>query len=391
MRTEPPALSRDASARSQLPTRRSPELQDASARAVPRGDALDDLCVRPDASLREAIESIGRNSQGIVLVTDAELRLLATVTDGDLRRGILAGMTLDDSMARLLADRASALPPLTGSPDLSSEDMLRSMRIHQVRHLPLLDEQRRVLGLVTVEDLVSEPVPPLRALIMAGGLGMRLRPLTESVPKPMLPVGERPLMERMIGRLHDAGIRKVQISTHYLSERIIDHFGDGGTFGVELSYVREGEPLGTAGALGLIEDCNEPILVINGDILTEVDFRAMARYHQEHNAAMTIAVRKYAMKVPYGVVQTVGSTVSSLIEKPTYNVFLNAGIYLLEPSIREFLPHGSRFDMPELIGELIRQEIAVVSFPVLEYWIDIGEPADYQQVRIDVKEGRFSA
>jgi NDP-sugar pyrophosphorylase family protein len=207
------------------------------------------------------------------------------------------------------------------------------------------------------------------------------------MPKPMLPVAGRPLMERIIDQLRDAGIHRVNVTTHYMPDKIRDHFGDGTAFGVDLQYVNEEKPLGTAGALALMEAPSEPLLVINGDILTQVDFRALIAYHQEHHAQMTVAVRRYEVAVPYGVIECDdGPIVRRVSEKPRLGFLVNAGIYLIEPSACSEVPNGERFEMTDLIEKLIRVGKTVVSFPVREYWLDIGQLEHYQQAQIDYAE-----
>jgi len=224
---------------------------------------------------------------------------------------------------------------------------------------------------------------------MAGGYGRRLLPLTESTPKPMLPIGDQPLMELMIGQLRDAGIRRVNVTTHFEPEKIRDHFGDGARFGVDMNYVSEERPLGTAGALRLIEPGGEPMLIINGDILTKVDIRAMLDFHNDHKADLTVGVREYDFQVPYGVVETAETRVVRVNEKPVYRFFVNAGIYLLQPALEEFIPSSERFDMTDLIEQLVAAGRTVVSFPIMEYWLDIGRLADYERAQQDVKSGEF--
>jgi len=192
-----------------------------------------------------------------------------------------------------------------------------------------------------------------------------------------------------IEQLREGGIRQINITTHYKAEKIVDHFGDGSDFGVRINYVNEDRPLGTAGALGLMEKPNSLLLVINGDILTQMNFRAMLSYHQEHKADLTVAVRKYDLKVPYGVIENKGAFVQKLVEKPSLSFFVNAGIYLLEPSVYRYVPNGQHFDMTDLIQRLLEAKRPVASFPIVEYWLDIGQPADYDQAEKDIQNGSF--
>jgi dTDP-glucose pyrophosphorylase/CBS domain-containing protein len=352
---------------------------------------LERFLVGPDSSIRDVMACLDRNAKGIALVVDEERRLLGTVTDGDIRRAILDRVSLDAPASELLARKIHPLyrQPTTARLGTPPSDLLRLMQERSVRHVPLLDEAGRVADLVTLNDLLPEQVLPLQAVIMAGGLGTRLRPLTEDLPKPMLPIGDRPLMELTIEQLRQAGIRRVNVTTHYQPDKIVEHFADGSAFGVELIYVNEDQPLGTAGGLGLLAPPQEPLLVINGDILTRVDFRVMLAYHREHGADMTVGVRRYDLQVPYGVVESDGLYVRHLTEKPLLSFFVNAGIYLLEPSVYQYIPPGrdgqggQRFNMTDLIQRLLDEGRPVVSFPIVEYWLDIGQHADYAQAQED--------
>jgi NDP-sugar pyrophosphorylase family protein len=201
----------------------------------------------------------------------------------------------------------------------------------------------------------------------------------------MLPVGDQPLLEIILKQLRQAGIRQVKLSLHHQSEKIAKHFGDGAEFGVDLSYLTEEKPMGTVGGLGLLEPPKETTLVMNGDLLTQVDFRAMLAFHREHQADLTVAVRAQNLTLPYGVIECDGPTVRGLKEKPVLNVFVNAGIYLLEPSVYLYIPQGERFDMTDLIQRLLTEGRPVVSFPIREYWLDIGGPEGYAQALEDIK------
>ena len=351
----------------------------------------DGLRLSANVSLRQALAQLDRTGKGIVLVVDTDGRLEGTITDGDIRRGILAGLTVAHPVRDLLAGKTAAPRPVTAPAGTSSDTLLRLMREHGVRQVPLLDAAGRVTGLTTLDELLPNVLPDAQAVIMAGGFGTRLRPYTDDTPKPMLPVGDTPLLERTVRQLRAAGIRRVNISTHYLAEKIVDHFGDGRDFGVEFTYLREETPLGTAGALGLMGPLTERCLVMNGDILTRVDFRAMLAYHTEHAAALTVGVRAYEMKVPYGVIEADGPLVRRVVEKPALQFFVNAGIYVLEPSAHRLIPADRRFDMTDLITILIAEGHSVVSFPIVEYWLDIGQQPDYEQAQQDVRTGRYAA
>lgn len=349
-------------------------------------------CIHPENNIHQAIARINENVKGIVLVDNEDNQLLGTITDGDIRRAILANISMDTPVSSLL-DRKPDSPypkPVTAHLDTSPESLLALMREKVVRQIPLLDDNNRVAGLVTMDELTPAIDLPLQVVVMAGGMGTRLRPLTEDLPKPMLPVGGIPLLERIITQLRDSGIRQLNVTTHYKPEKITDYFGDGKNFGVSLNYVNEDTPLGTGGALGLMPKPIEPLLVINGDILTQVNFKALLTFHQEQKAMMTVAVRRYEVQVPYGVVESDGVHVTRLREKPQIGFFVNAGIYLLEPAVFEYIHGGKHFNMTDLIQWLLDAGQSVVSFPISEYWLDIGQHADYAQAQKDIHDGKAS-
>jgi NDP-sugar pyrophosphorylase family protein len=248
----------------------------------------------------------------------------------------------------------------------------------KLNHLPVVIEGRPV-GLILRADLMEMDELPLKAVIMAGGFGTRMQPHTNDMPKPMLPVGGKPMLEHIVGQLRDSGVKQMQITTHYKAEMIHDHFGDGSSHGVKVDYVNEDCPLGTAGALGLLKLQQSPFLVMNGDIVTKLDFRKMLDFHKEHKAEMTVAVRQYEMSVPFGVVETQGVNITKITEKPATAFLVNAGIYLLEPKIIEIIPAGQKLDMTDLIDISLAQGLRVVSFPIVEYWLDVGTPMDYER------------
>jgi dTDP-glucose pyrophosphorylase len=350
---------------------------------------IENFNVSEHQSIREVIAVIDKNRCGIALVVNSEGRLLDTVTDGDIRRALLANLDLDLPIERI-APRRSDSPypkPITAGIEADRNELLKIMQDTGLNRIPLLDQKEKVVGLVTLEDLLPSESMHIEAVIMAGGLGKRLRPLTEEVPKPMLPIGGRPLMERMIDQLRECGIRRVNVTTHYKRETIESHFGDGSDFGVDLNYVTEERPLGTAGSLSKMESSG-PLLVVNGDILTQVDFSVMAAHHRKSGADLTLGVRQYDLRIPYGVVHCEGERVTALEEKPELKVFVNAGIYLLEPSARRFIPEDEPLDMTDLIDRLIANGRKVSSFLVHEYWLDIGDLQSYEQAQVDVENGR---
>lgn len=352
---------------------------------------LEEILIRPSETVQAAMARLDRTAKQILLVVDDDRRLIGTVTDGDIRRGILHGVPLDaptsavvDLRRRLQGpDRAQ---PVVADIGTAETELVRTMVRRGVRQIPLVDEAGVVQRVVFLEALTEETDLPVTGVIMAGGFGRRMGTLTSATPKPMLPVGDRPLLERTIERLRDCGIRRVNLTTHFRGDVIRDHLQDGRQLGVELAYVNEEQPLGTAGALGLLEDPTAPVLVINGDILTNLDFRAMYDFHAGHGADLTVALREYVIDVPYGVVDMVDVDVRGVREKPQLRSFVNAGIYLIEPGVFSYLPDAGRYDMTELIERLIQAKKKVVGFPVREYWRDIGHPEDYISADEDARE-----
>lgn len=352
---------------------------------------VDDAKATIDWTIRSVMEQINNNGQGIAVVVDEEDRPLATVTDGDIRRAILDYTDLDNPISVLLEQKSvDQRRPIMARFGTNEAELLRVMNEHSIRHIPLVNEAGRLISMANLSDMVRELELPMTAVVMAGGYGTRMRPLTENLPKPMLPVGDRPLLELIIEQLTKAGIQEVNLTTHYKKDMIVDHFGDGRDFGVEINYVEEDKPLGTAGSLALLGTSDRPRLVINGDILTQVDFRAMLQFHQEHNADMTVAVYSTQTSIPYGVVDVNGVEITGVREKPIINHLINAGIYLLNPSVTKFVPSGRKYDMTDLITTVVNNRLRVISFPVTEYWMDIGQRDDYAKAQVDLENGDFS-
>ncbi len=359
-----------------------------------RGDSESELpgrrvrqcSVSPSVSVGDAMAHLDRTGHGVLLLCDVDGRLAGVLTDGDIRRAILRGTQLSDACDAIASHRA-----VTVIGPLGSEAALRIMDEHDIHQLPVLDCEGRVQSLLLRRDLVVQSADAdLSAVVMAGGYGMRLRPLTEALPKPMLPVGDRPLLELTIGQLRRAGIKDVSLTTHYLPEAISGHFGNGESFGVRLNYLHEEHPLGTAGGLRLLKNAEGTMLVINGDVLTGAPFPAMLAYHRQHRADLTVGVRKYEMQVPFGVVECDDVRVTQIREKPSLSFFINAGAYLLEPHTLDLIPEGRHFDMTDLIQKLVETGRIVVSYPIVEYWLDIGRQEDYQRAQDDVLNGRIS-
>ncbi len=344
---------------------------------------IQDFLISRDKSIREAIATIDANAKGIALVVDNQTHLITTITDGDIRRAIISGTDLDASVRSLIGEKTQ---PITALVDTSEANLLHLMTKNSIRQIPLLDTENKVVDIALLSDLVKDYELPLSAVVMAGGFGRRLRPLTNNIPKPMLPLGNQPILERTVEQLRRAGIHRLNITTHYLGEKITEHFGDGKDFGVDIKYVKEEQPLGTAGSLSLLKPPQEPLLVMNGDIVTKLDFRALLDYHQENEADMTVGVKQEEFQIPYGEVEIDGVLITGITEKPIKRYFINAGIYLLNPDVCQLIPSNERYDMPSLIQELISRGRRVASFPIHEYWVDIGKHPDYQKAMNDIQQ-----
>ncbi len=345
---------------------------------------LADVLVREAAKLRDALEAMTRSGRQVALVVDAEARLLGLMTDGDVRKALLRGVALDAKVEEVMNRR-----PVVAPQGLSRPELLALMRSRSIRHVPVLDARGVVLDLLRLDDLLTPPPPlPTRAIVMAGGEGRRLRPLTESTPKPMLRVGNKPILELLIERLRQSGIVDVLITLRHKSELIRDHLGDGARLGVRIGYVEESEPLGTMGALTLVPRSDAPFFVVNGDILTKCDFRAMWEFHRRSaGAAMTVGVSLYQIEIPYGEFALRGDRIERVDEKPRKEFPINAGIYVLEPRVVDAIPRRRYFDATELIRLLLDRGEPIAAYAVREYWLDVGRHPDLEKANRDLAEG----
>lgn len=340
---------------------------------------LSEFRVSPDTSIRECIAAIERNQQGLVVVIDNS-QLLGTVTDGDIRRGLLRGLSLDHP-ARQVMNPNPVVAPL----GTDRQELLEMMQQRMVRQIPLLDAAGRVVGLEVLNKLIAEPTPKANSvIILAGGEGKRLRPLTERTPKPLLPVDGKPLLQIIIEQLRSYGFHRLFLSVHYQAEQIEAHLGQGTQLGVEMVYLREVEPLGTAGPIRLAQEwVDAPFLVVNGDLLTRVNFERFLSYHIDSGYDLTMGIKRYDFEIPYGVIELSDELVVAIREKPISSCFINAGLYALSPSVVEYIPESTYFDMPDLIEVLLRYGRRVGGFPIHEYWKDIGRPIDYTTANSD--------
>jgi len=338
------------------------------------------VLVAPEVTLEEAITVLDRAGLRIALVIDENRHLLGTLTDGDVRRALLRHLPLD-----LPVSQAMCASPHTAQRNWSRERVLAVMESTQVLQLPVVDEVGRVVGLETLHGLLEKRVVNNAVFLMAGGFGTRLHPLTHDCPKPLLKVGDKPILELILESLISAGFHRFFISTHYLPGMVRDHFGDGKRWGVSIRYTHEDEPLGTGGALGLLphEEINEPLLMMNGDLLTTLNYRDLLQFHNDHDNIATMCVRDFEYQVPYGVIKGEGHLMRSMIEKPVHKFFVNAGVYVLAPGLVKSVQRHTRVDMPTLLEQSIAAGHQVTMFPVHEYWLDIGRMEDFTKAQVE--------
>ena len=334
-----------------------------------------EVCISPQTGIREALRKIDEGSLQIALVVDPSGRLLGTLTDGDVRRAILRGVSLDDVVSNVMNRR-----PTVASREDDREIVLATMRQRQIRHMPIVSAGNCVVGLETIDELQHPPVRDNLVLLMAGGLGSRLQPLTAECPKPMLPIGNRPILETILLNFVGYGFCRFCIAVNHQADCIIEHFGDGSHWGVQIQYVREAERLGTAGALSMLpEEPREPLMVMNGDVLTKVNLGQLLDFHVDQRAEGTMCVREYEIQVPFGVIRVAGQEILSIEEKPTQKCLVNAGVYVLSPAVLDLVPRNGAFDMTTLFERLVASGRKTAVFPLREYWLDVGKMSDFER------------
>lgn len=341
------------------------------------------IFLSPSDTLKKAIQVLDDEALRIVLVVNDKKQLLGTVTDGDVRRALIRGSNMDT----LLSDMMYAKPTVAPSGS-SREELLKIMKNKDLLQIPLVEGDMTVVGLETISNLLDCSKLENTVFLMAGGIGKRLHPLTKDVPKPLLRVGQKPILETILEQFISFGFHNFYISTHYKAEMIKSYFGNGDQWKVNINYIHEDEPLGTAGALGLLPAIsnNLPVIVMNGDVLTKVNFENLLSFHREQGGVATMCVREYDFQVPYGVVESNGSEVTSIIEKPVHRFFVNAGIYVLEQSFVRSVSENHAVDMTTLLNNEIKKSNKVNLFPVFEYWLDIGQKNEFFKAQDDLKE-----
>lgn len=339
------------------------------------------VLIKPNNSLRDALKIIDTEALRIALVVDEQDSLLGVVTDGDIRRGILENLPLTAEISNVMNTS-----PLTAKAGTSREQLITIMEEKSILSIPILKDGK-VVGLETLHGVLTPPINENPVFLMAGGFGTRLKPLTDTCPKPMLHIGDKPILETVINSFIKAGFVNFYISTHYLPEIIMDYFGDGSDFGVNIHYVHEDTPLGTGGALGLLPKNlpqDLPIIMMNGDILTKVDFKRLLDFHSENQADATMCVREYDYQIPYGVINGKGKKITSMVEKPVQRFFVNAGIYVVSPQVVNSVPKNQHIDMPTLLEQHMHERDQVLMFPIHEYWLDIGQMDDFNRAQMDI-------
>jgi len=354
---------------------------------APRAEATEPLpaepwrrsLLTPEATLRDAIGNLQETSLQIAIVATLEEELLGTVTDGDIRRGLLQGLDLSSPLVEVIRSE-----PLVVPPELGREAALQLMKVNGFRAIPVVDEARRVVGLHLLQKLLSPDHRPNLMVIMAGGKGSRLRPLTNDCPKPLLPVGGKPILEHIIVRARAEGFHRFVVAIHYLGQMVEDYFGDGSRWRVKIEYLREESPLGTAGAISLLNPRPEaPFLISNGDLLTDVRHSELLDFHVRHRAGATMAVRLHEWEHPFGVVRTDGVDIIGFDEKPVSRSHVNAGVYVLDPSALDVLRGGELCDMPTLFCRLKEVGVRTIVYPMHEPWLDVGRADDLEQAQAD--------
>lgn len=336
-----------------------------------------DIVVSPETTLGESIARVDSAGTQLAIVLDASCRLAGILTDGDIRRAILGEMSLSTPVAEAMNRN-----PLVAPVDTPKDQILALMRRHVIHHLPLVDADGRMVDLATLDDLIGAVERPNWVVLMAGGLGTRLRPLTEDCPKPMLNVGGRPILESILESFVEQGFRRFFVSVNYKADMVKNHFRQGDRWGVRIDYLHEDQRLGTAGSLSLLPSRPDTsLIVMNGDLLTRAAFDQLIQFHVGQSAMATMAVREYDFQVPYGVVRLNGSRIQAIEEKPIQKFFVNAGIYVLSPEALDHIPAGEHFDMPTLFEQLMVSGVATAAYPLREYWLDIGRIEEFERAQ----------
>lgn len=339
------------------------------------------ILILPTATMAETIEVIDKGAMQLALVVDEHRQLLGVVTDGDIRRALIRHVPMDSAIVDVMHKS-----PVVAKRGTSKSQLLNMMNRKMLSAIPLV-ENNIVVGLETLQKIVERSHYDNPVFLMAGGFGTRLKPLTDNCPKPLLKLGGKPILETILENFIAAGFHRFYISTHYMPEMIEAYFGDGDKWGVTIEYVYEDSPLGTGGALGLLPDDlpDLPLIMMNGDLLTKVDFAHLLDYHLQQTSIATMCVTEYEYQVPYGVIESSGNKITHMVEKPLQRHFVNAGIYVVNPELIKRVAKNQAIDMPTLLEQQIADDEDVTIFPIHEYWLDIGKMPDFDRAKVDIK------
>ncbi|WP_373002774.1 nucleotidyltransferase family protein [Sulfurimonas sp.] len=337
------------------------------------------LILGKNSTIKDALRIIDNGKMRIALVVKEDNKLIGTISDGDLRRAFLTGATIDDSIEKLIFK--NFIYAAVGD---SKEKLIQLAKHNNIYIIPIVDKNFILLGIEEVNDLITLKKYDNKVVLMAGGLGTRLKPLTDNMPKPLLKVGNKPILETIIENFSKYGFKDFILSVNYKSEMIKEYFGDGKRFGVSIEYIMEDKRMGTAGALSLMkEKLTNNFFVMNGDLLTNINYEHLLNYHINEKADATMCVKEYDFQIPYGVVTIDNNNITEISEKPLHKFFVNAGIYILNNSVLKYIPEKEFLDMPILFDEIIKHKNKSISFPIREYWLDIGEIEEYKKANIE--------
>ena len=332
--------------------------------------------------MRSAIKNLESGMSRIAMVIDDEGRLIGTITDGDIRRAILDHLPMETKVKEFMNERPTFIDS-----EIKKDNILQMMREKEIMQIPVVDKNKKVVGLETLDQILEGKKLENPVFIMAGGFGTRLAPLTDDTPKPLLKIGSKPILERILQKFIDAGFYKFYISTHFKAEKIKEYFNDGSDWNVSITYIHEDTPLGTGGSLGLLPKCeiNTPLIMMNGDLLSEINFVELLNYHYEKKGKVTMCVSQYEFQIPYGVVVKDEHKFIRIDEKPSEKFFINAGIYVIDSSIISDIDGCTYLDMPTLLNQVSSRSLPVNVFPIHEYWLDVGQLGDFNKAREDLK------
>jgi dTDP-glucose pyrophosphorylase len=338
---------------------------------------IEKFCINKETTILEAI-SVLNSGDRVVCILDDERNLVGVLTDGDVRRAILGGVPLDGRVERIMNPN-----PITVCKDYTQNTVGNIFREHKILRIPVLNN-KKVVSIIRYEDFLEIPIETSNpVVIMAGGLGTRLHPLTLETPKPLLQINGKPILEIIIESCVKQGFNEFYIMLNYKSEMFIQHFQDKYDSTIKLNFIEEQSRLGTGGALHLLPKFSTPFLVMNGDLLNKIQLSNLVHFHQSSGSSGTMCVKKYDYQVPYGVVETQEDTITGISEKPVHSFFVNAGVYVLSPETIDMVPQNEYFDMPDLFDLLKQKKLITKVFPIHEYWLDIGQMQDFEKAQLD--------